>query len=190
MTVTDRIKEIIEYYNINIDDLEVSAELKHGEIETWGDNMPTMDKIQRVAKILHIKLAYLVTGETEEPQFDTTCDDKRLTDEQQELINSMIDEHNKSENDNKRRLYHKMICKSLHETYVAKNKDYGDSFSYNYKQYGYVTALAHITEKTKRLESLYKLSTKNFESEKDTLLDLANYCIMTLVEMEIEKENK
>lgn len=84
---------------------------------------------------------------------------------------------------------HRNICNKLNETYSNKNHDYGDSFFELRKRFP-SAILIRLFDKYMRLESL--LSGKNQkvieESIYDTLLDMANYCIMELVEMEIESD--
>lgn len=85
---------------------------------------------------------------------------------------------------------HYAICMKLNEIYEAKNHDYGDSFAETYQKLGIISAVTRITDKTNRLQSLClndQLVTD--ESLMDTLMDLANYAIMTVMEME-EKENE
>ena len=81
---------------------------------------------------------------------------------------------------------HKGICSEIHSTYVKKNNDYGDAFSKTYEDLGIVSAITRISDKYNRLCSL-ALSDKpalvNDESIIDTLLDMANYCIMTVMEL-------
>lgn len=84
---------------------------------------------------------------------------------------------------------HKQICEQLHSTYIAKNSDYGDSYEQVRSKYPN-SILIRLNDKLNRLESLYrkdKINKVKDESVKDTLLDLANYCILELVAMEIEK---
>ena len=83
---------------------------------------------------------------------------------------------------------HLEIAKSLNQLYASKNSDYGDSFGETYQKLGIISALTRISDKYNRLISL---STKPEEERKvkdesiqDTLLDMANYCIMTVIEME------
>ena len=83
---------------------------------------------------------------------------------------------------------HTTITNELHEIYKAKNKDYGNAFSDTYKKLGIISATTRISDKTNRLISL---STKSQEEQKvkdetikDTLMDLANYAIMTIMELE------
>lgn len=84
---------------------------------------------------------------------------------------------------------HSQICKELTETYAAKNKDYGDSFAIVRNEVPNST-LVRITDKYLRLKNLILSGEPNAvrdESIEDTLLDLANYCIMELIERELEK---
>lgn len=80
---------------------------------------------------------------------------------------------------------HAGICAELTNIYKKKNADYGDSFSRAIKKYGLTSALVRIGDKFNRLENLVlhnKQEVKD-ESVQDTLLDLANYCIMTVMEL-------
>ena len=84
---------------------------------------------------------------------------------------------------------HLKICEELNEIYVNKNHDYGDSFGETFRKLGIVSAVTRITDKTNRLQSLCKKEQKvNDESIRDTLMDLANYAIMTIIELDEEKE--
>lgn len=87
---------------------------------------------------------------------------------------------------------HKELCKQLNKTYEAKNHDYGDSFGDTYKKLGLTSALVRISDKYNRLMSLGsgKKQRVNDESIRDTLLDMANYCIMTVMELDREVYNK
>lgn len=80
---------------------------------------------------------------------------------------------------------HAGICAELTDTYRKKNADYGNSFSRAVEKYGLVSALTRISDKFNRLESLilHKEQEVKDESVQDTLLDLANYCIMTVMEI-------
>lgn len=89
--------------------------------------------------------------------------------------------------------HHLEIVTALNKLYAEKNHDYGNSFGETYQKLGIISALTRISDKYNRLISL---ATKPEEERKvkdesiqDTLLDMANYCIMTVIEMEAEKEN-
>lgn len=85
---------------------------------------------------------------------------------------------------------HKKICDTLNETYIQKNKAYGNSFTDTFEKLGLISAVTRITDKYNRLVNLATHDDVNIgdESIKDTLLDMANYCIMTY--MELDKEEK
>jgi len=80
---------------------------------------------------------------------------------------------------------HKEICERLNQIYIAKNKDYGDSFGEGFQEYGLLMPAIRLDDKLRRFKQLIKqdAEVKN-ESITDTLLDLANYCIMTIIEIE------
>lgn len=87
---------------------------------------------------------------------------------------------------------HEEICNEMHELYMQKNKAYGNSFGDTYKKLGIISAVTRITDKYNRLVTL---STNNDiscgdESLCDTLLDMANYCIMTVMEIEDSKNKE
>ena len=80
---------------------------------------------------------------------------------------------------------HKNICDSLNDLYKKKNQDYGDSFSKSYKEYGLTMSLIRLEDKLNRLKSLNKNGNAQVKDEsiQDTLMDLANYAIMTILEL-------
>lgn len=78
---------------------------------------------------------------------------------------------------------HKQICDQLHETYKKKNADYGNSFTKLYEKLGMTAAQTFLEIKWNRFQTLLEKDPEVVtESIDDTLLDLANYCILTLVE--------
>lgn len=81
---------------------------------------------------------------------------------------------------------YKQILIELDNIHTAKQNAYGNSFSETLAEFGLVAALTRITDKMNRLKSLYKkgLEETGGESVRDTLLDLANYAVMTLAEMD------
>ena len=69
---------------------------------------------------------------------------------------------------------------SMVETFAKKNHDYGNSFFESLDKRGLVAALVRMEDKMNRLDSLSEREAKvTDESLIDTLLDLANYSIMT-----------
>ena len=80
----------------------------------------------------------------------------------------------------------------LRNLYDSKNMDYNDSFGQSFKKWGLPMSCIRLGDKLNRLESFAqgKDIKVHDESVKDTLRDLANYAIMTLVELELaEKKN-
>lgn len=85
---------------------------------------------------------------------------------------------------------HAEICTTLNETFRKKNADYGNSFGETFKKLGIISAVTRITDKVYRLQSLcIKAAQVSDESMHDTLLDLANYAIMTVIELELAEIN-
>ena len=83
---------------------------------------------------------------------------------------------------------HYAICQKLNQVYKAKNHDYGDSFGDTYKKLGIISAVTRLSDKMNRLMSLAVKHDAQVKDEKmeDTLLDMANYAIMTLIELGYE----
>lgn len=81
---------------------------------------------------------------------------------------------------------HESITIELNELYARKNKDYGDSFHISYIEEGMAMARIRLTDKLNRFKTLTKSNSQEVkdESVRDTLVDLANYAIMTIMEMD------
>lgn len=87
---------------------------------------------------------------------------------------------------------HKQICLALNNLYAKKNHDYGDSFHQTFVEEGMAMARIRLGDKFNRFKTLSRGGDQkvNDESIRDTLIDLANYAIMTVLEMEVaEHEN-
>lgn len=69
--------------------------------------------------------------------------------------------------------------------YARKNKDYGDSFTEMYKEWGAMYPMSRMQEKLSRATQLMRSGEVQVKEEKvtDTLLDLANYALMTIMEL-------
>lgn len=86
------------------------------------------------------------------------------------------------------------ITEKMRETFPKKNHDYGNSFHETWDEFGdkgIITALTQISHKYHRLMNI-GLGTKPLvdESIDDTLLDMANYCILTIMELEKARNNE
>lgn len=84
---------------------------------------------------------------------------------------------------------HMEICRKLNDIYKQKNAAYGDSFADTFGKLGIISAVTRISDKNNRLMNLvaHPNVDKGDESIRDTLLDMANYCIMTVMEMDIQQ---
>ena len=84
---------------------------------------------------------------------------------------------------------HLMVLMQLHGTFMKKNADYGDSFSKLRDKYDQAIMI-RLWDKINRLDQLIKGADQKVveESIEDTLLDLANYAIMEVVERRIKGE--
>ena len=84
---------------------------------------------------------------------------------------------------------HKELCENIHKTYVNKNSDYGDSFGKSFAKRGITAAMVRMEDKWNRLDNL-TLHPEDIkvhdESIEDTLLDLANYALMTYMELKVQ----
>ena len=83
------------------------------------------------------------------------------------------------------------ILNNLEETYKNKNNDYGNSVADTYKKFGDLSFLVRITDKYNRLLTLCNPNNEQkVKDEKidDTILDLANYCLLWLVEREYKEQ--
>ena len=78
---------------------------------------------------------------------------------------------------------HGKICQELTETYKKKNADYGNSFENSLDKHGLIAGIVRMDDKMSRLISLNSKNEQlvNDESVRDTLMDLANYAIMSVM---------
>ena len=86
-------------------------------------------------------------------------------------------------------LLHENICQELKSVYQRKNERYGDSFAKLRKDLGHDSILYRVGDKYHRLQQLLRNPWLSHEDESldDTLMDLANYCIMELIERRVDK---
>ena len=79
----------------------------------------------------------------------------------------------------------KEIIDRMYRLFEKKNTDYGDHFCQYTKQGAYMDLL----RKWGRIEVIFKNGEIKCEDEtlEDTLIDLANYCVLTVILLEKEK---
>lgn len=79
----------------------------------------------------------------------------------------------------------KQLTGEMAALYARKNKDYGDSFTEIYREWGAMYPVSRMQEKLRRAIQLMRTSKAQVQEEKltDTLIDLANYALMTIMEI-------
>lgn len=86
---------------------------------------------------------------------------------------------------------HKEFCDYLNNLYIEKNHDYGDSVHDTFIKYGLTSFLVRMEDKLNRARTLNQKDAKvNDEKITDTLLDLANYAIISVIKLEKAKEQE
>lgn len=97
------------------------------------------------------------------------------------------------EKDNKFLECYQETLNDMAETFYLKNERYGDSFTQTMDDYGMVTSMIRVTDKFNRLKTLYQNRELDEDDEPivDTMLDMANYLVMTLayIKSRAPKEN-
>ena len=91
---------------------------------------------------------------------------------------------------NNRIANYKKLQEGMRQTFVNKDSDYGDSFGKTFDKYGIVSALTRMSDKLNRIDNLTAINSRDSstkmlvdESIEDTLLDLANYAMLTYLEL-------
>ena len=86
---------------------------------------------------------------------------------------------------------HAKICEELTQIYHNKNQDYGDSFAIVRAKVPDAIRV-RLWDKMLRLDNLLSGADALVQSEtiEDTLKDMANYCLMELIERQLEKEKE
>lgn len=81
---------------------------------------------------------------------------------------------------------HWELCRELQELYHRKNLDYGDSFHLSFLEKGLAMPRIRLGDKYLRFKTLTSGEKQRVsdESIRDTLIDLANYSIMTIMELD------
>jgi hypothetical protein len=85
---------------------------------------------------------------------------------------------------------HQELVDYLHNLYITKNADYGDSVHDTYMKYGLTSFLVRLEDKLNRARTLStKQALVNDEKIEDTLLDMANYAILAVIELRNQEDN-
>ena len=84
----------------------------------------------------------------------------------------------------------KQITEEMQELCKRKNSDYGSSVNETYKRYGLVSYLVRMEDKINRVRNLVLNKNQKVEDEKirDTLMDLASYSILAIIDLEQDQK--
>lgn len=87
---------------------------------------------------------------------------------------------------------HKKILDEMADTFSKKNSDYGNAFEEVLDDLGASYAVGRLKEKHRRLTKLVTSNKQEVDDEsiEDTLLDMANYAVLTIMWLQKQKENK
>ena len=87
---------------------------------------------------------------------------------------------------------HQKILDEMADTFSKKNSDYGNAFEEVLDDLGASYAVGRLKEKHKRLTQLVTSNKQEVDDEsiEDTLLDMANYAVLTIMWLQKQKENK
>lgn len=85
---------------------------------------------------------------------------------------------------------HAAVCNELNALFASKNADYGDAFHISFLDEGLAMARIRLGDKLARFKNLSRSNAQmvSDESIRDTLIDLANYAIMTVMELDNAKQ--
>jgi len=84
------------------------------------------------------------------------------------------------------------LTQRMVELYSRKNRDYGDSFNHSLDEDGLLVSKIRLGDKISRFNQLVKLEQAlvTDESIEDTLMDLANYAVMTIQWLERQQAER
>lgn len=127
------------------------------------------------------------------PKGNSNSEEFELPNHTSSVINYNVDikKENISEDFAKRLQEHQNICDYLHDLYFRKNSDYGGSVTDTFNKYGLVSFLVRLEDKLNRARSLNQKGNAKVKEESilDTLYDLANYSMLAIIELKMQKRD-
>lgn len=80
---------------------------------------------------------------------------------------------------------HKELLDYLHSLYISKNSDYGSSIHDTFVKYGMTAYMIRLEDKLNRARTIIQKGKEEVLDERleDSLLDLANYAILAVMEL-------
>lgn len=85
------------------------------------------------------------------------------------------------------------LCDKMCDVYEKKNNDYGSSAHKTFDEFGHISFIVRISDKFNRYKSLtigHKNNCVEDEKIEDTLLDMASYCLMAVIETKTESNKQ
>lgn len=85
------------------------------------------------------------------------------------------------------------ITDNMNEVFAKKRNDYGPSTTETFEKFGGVSMCVRMHDKLNRIDNILAKNVKaqvTDEAVQDTLLDLANYAIITIIELQKDMERK
>lgn len=83
------------------------------------------------------------------------------------------------------------LTKQMLETFKKKNADYGDSTTQTFREFGLTSYAIRLNDKLNRIKSFCKKGELevNDESVIDTLKDMANYCLLAVIDIKNQEKD-
>ena len=77
------------------------------------------------------------------------------------------------------------LTTQMFETFKMKNADYGNSTTETYNDFGLTSYAIRLSDKLNRIKSFCKKGSFKVRDEHcvDTLLDMANYCLLAIIDI-------
>ena len=76
----------------------------------------------------------------------------------------------------------------IKDTLTERGRKYDDAFHKTWEEWGLDVTRIQLTIKLSRLKNV-EYNRDNSDTIRDTLIDIAGYCILSLIEIDREKEN-
>ncbi len=164
-------------------DVKFDTQKVVGLIKKYGIDSSGKNQIAKELGVYPYYIDRLIT----QKRFENVFPDKKPSIKEQ-LIKDIAKELKVSTPKNPKKQLHMDLCADLHETFVAKNTAYGDSFHVTFQEFGVISALTRMSDKWNRIKALATGARNDVKDESitDSLMDLANYCVMTVMELKGE----
>ena len=78
MTLVDRIREVGRHKSLSLDDIGEQCGLGKKSLYKWDQSSPAVDKVKKVADLLHVSVDFLLTGENATSDVLSKIDQKIL----------------------------------------------------------------------------------------------------------------